>query len=57
MKAIVLKKFKDKHTGKMHEVGEIFNCTKKRFAEIQSVDPELVAEHEEPIEEPNVSAE
>ena len=37
MKVKVLKKFKDKHTGKVHKVDEVFTVSKERFAEIQSV--------------------
>ena len=37
MKAKVLQKFKDKYTGEVREVNEVFTCTKKRFAEILSV--------------------
>ena len=54
MKAIVLVEFKDKHTGKMHKVGEVFTCTKKRFAEIESVKKGLVEEY---LDEPDVSDE
>ena len=34
MKAEVLIKFKDKHTGEIRNIGDEFTCTKKRFAEI-----------------------
>lgn len=44
MKAKVLKRFRDKETGEMREAGDEFTCTKKRFAAIRSVDPDLVAE-------------
>lgn len=44
MKAEVLKPFRDKETGEKRNVGEVFTCTKKRFNEIRSVDPNLVAE-------------
>lgn len=37
MKAKVIVKFKDKETGKVRKVGEIFDCTKKRFEEILTV--------------------
>lgn len=55
MKAKVLKRFRDKETGDMREAGDEFTCTKKRFAEIRSVDPDLVeevveAKKEEPAE-------
>ena len=38
MKAKVLKKFKDKHNGKIYEVGDIITISKKRYAEILEVD-------------------
>lgn len=38
MKAKVLKRFKDKHNGKVYEAGEIITISKKRFAEILEVD-------------------
>lgn len=38
MKAKVLKRFKDKHNGKVYEVGDIITISKKRFAEILEVD-------------------
>lgn len=34
MKAKVLKKFEDVHTGEIHEAGKILTVSKKRFAEI-----------------------
>lgn len=48
MKAKVLKRFKDKHTGKVYKVGEIITVTKKRFAEILETAPlvEEVTEEE-----------
>lgn len=39
MKAKVLKKFKDKHSGKIHEVGDTLTISKERFNEILSVGP------------------
>lgn len=51
MKAEVLKPFKDKETGEKRKVGDVFACTKKRFNEIRSVDPNLVAEVVEPKED------
>ena len=54
MKARVLIEFKDKNTGKMRKVGEVFTCTKKRFSEIESVMEGLVEEY---VEEPDVSDE
>ena len=38
MKAKVLKKFKDKHNGKVYHPGDIIIVSKKRFAEILEVD-------------------
>ncbi len=38
MKAKVLKRFKDKHNGKIYEPGEIITISKKRFNEILEVD-------------------
>ena len=52
MKAIVEKKFHDIKTDKIRNVGEIFTCSKQRYEEIRSVDPGLVKEHKEPVEEP-----
>lgn len=37
MKAKVLKRFRDKHSGEIHEVDEILTISKKRFAEILTV--------------------
>ena len=37
MKAKVLKKFIDKHTGKVHNVGDTITISKERYAEILSV--------------------
>lgn len=37
MKVKVLKRFKDKHTGKVHKEGETFTCKKERFEEILKV--------------------
>lgn len=34
MKVKVLKKFKDKYTGKIYKVGEVLNIKKERFEEI-----------------------
>lgn len=38
MKVKVLKKFIDKHTGEVYQVGDELNITKKRYKEILSVD-------------------
>lgn len=38
MKVKVLKRFKDKHNGKVHKPGDIITISKKRFAEILTVD-------------------
>ncbi len=34
MKVKTIKRFKDKHTGKVHKVGDVFTVNKDRFAEI-----------------------
>lgn len=38
MKAEVLKKFKDKHTKKIHHVGDVIEVTQERFDEILETD-------------------
>lgn len=43
MKVAVLKKFKDKHNGKIHEVGDVLTISKERYEEILTVG-ELVEE-------------
>lgn len=50
MKAKVLKKFRDKHNGKIYEADDIITVSKKRFAEILEVG-ELVEEVTEITEE------
>ena len=50
MKVIVTKKFHDKKTDQIRNVGDIFTCSKHRYDEIRSVDPGLVKEHKEPVE-------
>lgn len=37
MKAKVLKRFKDKHTGKIHNAGDVITVSKERFNEILTV--------------------
>lgn len=37
MKVKVIRKFKDKHTGKTHRRGEVMEITKERFQEISKV--------------------
>lgn len=51
MKAKVLKKFRDKHTGKIYKVGTVIEVTKDRFAEIQKADASLVEAVEEKTED------
>lgn len=46
MKAKVLKKFKDKHSGKIHNAGDTIIISKERYAEILTVAP-LVEEIKE----------
>lgn len=38
MKVKVVKSFIDKYTQQVHKVDEVFECTDKRFKEIESVD-------------------
>lgn len=49
MKVKVVKSFIDKHTQKVHKVGEVFGCDEKRFEEIEKVGHfvEKVAEKKE----------
>lgn len=42
MKVKVLKKFKDKYSGKIHKEDDVLNIKKERFDEIVSVDASLV---------------
>lgn len=42
MKVKVLKEFTDVHSGKVHPVGETFECTQERLDEINSVSKSLV---------------
>ena len=42
MEVKVLEKIRDKHTGEIHKVGDVFKVTKKRLAEIESVSKDLV---------------
>lgn len=51
MKVKVLKKFRDKHTGKIYKVGTVIDVPKERFAEIQKADASLVEAVEETAEE------
>lgn len=51
MKAKVLKRFKDKYTGEIHEAGDIITVTKKRFKEILEVDVLVEEVTEETTEE------
>ena len=39
MRAVVLKTFKDKHTGELHEEGSTITVSKERFKEILNVGP------------------
>lgn len=50
MKVKVIEKFRDKHTGEIHEEGKILTISKKRFAEILEVAP-LVEEVKEEVAE------
>jgi hypothetical protein len=39
MKAKVLRKFRDKHTGEIHNPGDVITISAKRFEEILTVAP------------------
>lgn len=52
MKVTVLKRFKDKHSGEIHEPGDILTVSKKRFAEILEVDKLVEAVEDKPAEKP-----
>lgn len=41
MKVKVIKRFIDKHTGKVHKEGDILNIDKKRLEEIKEVEEKL----------------
>lgn len=51
MKVKVLKKFKDKHNGKIYKAGEVIEVTKKRYAEILETAPLVEEVTEEKKEE------
>ena len=55
MKVIVLKRFRDKHTGEMHDTGETLTISKERYSEILSVGEfvqKVDTKKKEPDEEP-----
>jgi hypothetical protein len=41
-KVKVLESFMDVHTKALHPVGEVFEATEERIAEIRSVNPDLI---------------
>ncbi len=47
MKAKVLRRFKDKHNGKIYKKGDVITVNKERFAEICATDKTLVEEYKE----------
>ena len=51
MKAKVLKRFKDKHNGKVYESGDIITISKKRFAEILETAPLVEEVTEDTVKE------
>ena len=57
MKCKVLQGFIDKKTGQAHEAGSEYECTEKRFSEIQSKGKYLVAEAEKAAETGNMKPE
>ena len=52
MKVKTIKRFKDKHTKKIHEAGEVFDVNEERLEEIRKVSEELVEifNEEAPVE-------
>ena len=56
MKAKVLKKFRDKHSGEYHEAGTVISISKERFEEILKVAP-LVEEVKETTKKKKNTAE
>lgn len=53
MKLKVISEFIDRHTSKLHEVSEVFECDEKRFKEINSAQLGLVkVVNEEKVNEP-----
>jgi hypothetical protein len=51
MKAKVLKKFKDKYSGKIYKPGTVIEVTEERFEEIRNADKSLIEAVEEKAEE------
>ena len=51
MKAKVLKKFKDKYSGKIYKTGTVIEVTEERFEEIRNTDESLVEAVEEKADE------
>ena len=53
-KVKVINEFNDKHTGKLHKIGEVFEADEARIAEIMEVSKHLieVQEDKEPAKRP-----
>ena len=51
MKAKVMKKFKDKYSGKIYKPGTVIEVTEERFEEIRNTDESFVEAVEEKAEE------
>lgn len=51
MKAKVLKKFKDKYSGKIYKPGTVIEVTEERFEEIRNTDKSLIEAAEKKAEE------
>lgn len=52
MEVKVIKRFRDKHSGKIYKVGDVLKITEERLTEIESVSKELVSVIESEPEEP-----
>lgn len=46
-KVKVINEFNDKHTGKLHKIGEVFEADEARIAEIMEVSKHLIEVQEE----------
>ncbi len=47
MRVKVLKKFRDKHTGRIYRANDVIEVTEERFAEINKADKTLIVEFAE----------
>ena len=57
MKCKVIKGFIDKHTGKAYDASSLYDCTEKRFKEVQAKGNYLTPEPEKVAEKGNMKPE